>query len=131
MDIASAAIALLAPYLAKAGKSFASKVGEAAFEGTKALLAAIRGKFKADEDPYAEMTIERLEQLPEDSGRQAALASVVAEKAAQDPAFADEIKRLVEGATGGRPVGAFLTQVYGGEVGKIVNIQNAGIVNID
>jgi len=130
VDPASAAVALLAPYLAKAAGAFATKAGEAALEGTKSLLAAIRRKFSHDGDDYAAQTLQRLEERPDDKGRQSGLESVLAEKAHEDPSFAEELKKLVEASTAGQPVTNFLTQVYGGEVGKIVNIGEAGTVNI-
>jgi len=131
MDPASAAVALLAPYLAKAGEAAASKAGEAAVAGAKALLEMIRRRFGGEGDQYARQTLERLEDKPEDRGRQAALEGVLAEKAEQDGSFRTELERLVQQTTFDRPVAEFLTEVYGGEVGKIVNIGAAGTVHID
>jgi hypothetical protein len=131
MDPASAAVMLLAPYLAKFGESFAARAGEAALDGTKALFGAIRRKFSQDNDPYAQQTLDRLAQQPDDEGRQAALRSVLEEKANEDRAFAEQLLELVGKATDGQPVNNFLTQVYGGDVGKIVNIGTATTVNID
>ena len=118
MDPASLAVALIAPYLAKLGESFASSAGEAALEGTMSLLTAIRRKFTGDGDEYAKQTLERLEQRPNDDGRQSALKGVLEDKAQADNEFADELRQLVEATTGAQPVGNFLTQVYGGEVGR-------------
>jgi hypothetical protein len=131
MDPVSAAIVLLAPYLAKAGASFASKAGEAAFEATRSLLDRIRRKFDDDGDNYARTTLARLEEKPDDEGRQGALKSVLEEKAQADPAFAGDLERLVQSTVGNQAVSSFVTQVYGGEVGKIVNIANAGVVEIN
>jgi hypothetical protein len=125
MEIATAAVALLAPYLAKAGEAAAGKAGEAAVSGARALLKAIRGRFDADDDQEAKQTLEQFEQQPDDEERQAELARVLSEKAETDPDFREELQRRVDDATGGRSVNEFLTQVYGGEVGKIVNIGQA------
>jgi hypothetical protein len=128
-QLALSAVTLLVPYLAKAGESIANEAGGAAVAATKALYVAIRSRFHSDDDPYAQQTLERLEEKPDAAGRQSALASVLAEHAEEDSAFADELKRLVEEVTGGRPVDQqFLVQVYGGEVGKIVQIGHAGTV---
>jgi len=131
MDPASAAVALLAPYLAEAGTAAASRAGEAAVDGAKALLAMLRRRFSGDKDEYAQQTLTRLEEKPDDQARQAALQGVLAEKAEEDRSFRTELERLVHQTTFDRPVAEFLTEVYGGEVGKIVNIGAAGTVRID
>jgi hypothetical protein len=131
MDPVSAAVALLAPYLARAGEAAATKAGEAAVSGAKALLVMIRRRFSRDGDHYAQQTLARLEEKPEDQARQAALQGVLAEKAKEDPSFATELEQIVKQTTFDQPVAQFLTQVYGGKVGKIVNIGAAETVNID
>lgn len=131
MDPTSAAVTLLAPYLAKFGEAAASKAGEAAVNGAKALLEIIRRQFSRKGDENGRQTLERLEEKPEDSGRQADLQRVIAEHVKNDPGFAGDLNRLVQETTFNRPVGQFLTEVYGGEVGKIVNIGSAGTVHIE
>lgn len=122
MELAVAAVALLAPYLARAGESVAGEAGEAMAAAMKRLYDFVRRRFEEDNDAAARQTLERLEERPELEERQHALAGVLAEKAKSNPAFVDELRRLVYKATEGRPLNEFLTQVYGGEVGKIVNI---------
>lgn len=129
--IVTSAVALLAPYFAKAGEGLANKAGEATWEKIVALYQAIRNKFSADKDDYARMTLQRLEEKPSAEGRQKALADVLVEKAQADPEFAQELTRLVQGTTQGKDVANILTQVYGGEVGKIVNIARADDVTIN
>ncbi len=124
-------MALLAPYLASLADGYVTKAGEAAFDGTKSLMKAIRDKFAHDGDQYAEQSLQRLQDRPDDEGRQSALRSILQDKADADSAFAEDLKRLVTAVTGRQRVGSFLTQVYGGEVGKIVNIQTAGTVTLD
>lgn len=128
MEIAAAAVALLAPYLAEAGKSIAGKAGDAAAAGIAALHERLRHRFRDDDDAYAQQSLTRLEEEPADERRQRALADVLAEKAEADAAFAEELRELVGTASGGRPVNEFLVEVYGGEVGKIVQIGQAGDV---
>jgi len=132
VQIATAAAALLAPYLAKAGEAAAKKAGEAAWEKVEALYQAIRRKFAADKDDYAQKTLERLEAQPTTETRQTALADVLAEKAQADPEFAQELARLVQGAAQDKTVVQVLTQVYGeARVNKIINIAQATVVQID
>ena len=132
VQIATAAAALLAPYLAKAGEAAAKKAGEAAWEKVEALYQAIRRKFAADKDDYAQKTLERLEAQPTTETRQTALADVLAEKAQADPGFAQELARLVQGAAQDKTVVQVLTQVYGeARVNKIINIAQATVVQID
>lgn len=126
IDIAAAVVALLAPYLAKAGESMASKLGEKAVEATEALLQIIRDKFAKDKDTYAEQTLQRVEKEPEDKARQAALRGVLEEKIQADPAFAQKLTQLVSKTTQGQSLNQFLTNVYGGEVGNMTNIGTAG-----
>jgi hypothetical protein len=49
--IATAAVALLAPYLARAGEAFAGKAGAAAWATAEQIYRAIRRKLAADPDP--------------------------------------------------------------------------------
>lgn len=131
-QIATAAAALLAPYLARAAEAAAKKAGERAWEKVEALYQAIRRKFAADQDEYAQKTLQRLEAQPTAEARQAALADVLTEKAQADPDFARKLARLVQDATQDNTVVQFLTQVYGeARVGNIINIGRADVVRID
>ncbi len=92
----------------------------------KALNQAIRTKFSADKDEYAKETLKRLEEKPREESRQIALANILTEKIEADPKFKEELKQLVQDTIQGKDVAEFLTQVYGGEVGQIVNLNQAG-----
>jgi hypothetical protein len=94
--ISTAAIALLSPYLAKAGEAFAKEAGEKLAEKVGALYQAVKSKFKGD--AYAEQTLTRIEEKPEATGRQAAFQEVLVEKLEEDPDFAEVVRRLVEEA---------------------------------
>lgn len=132
IQIAMTAVAIIAPYLGQAGEAMAKTAGEKAWGKVEALYQAIRRKFAADKDDYAQKTLERLEAEPTADTRQTALADVLAEKAKSEPSFAQELARLVTGAAQDKTVVQFLTQVYGeGRVGKITNIGQAGVVQID
>ena len=94
--IATAAMALLSPYLTKAGEVLAKEAGEELVEKASALHQAIKAKFKGD--AYAEQTLARLEEKPKAKGRQAALREVLAEKLEEDPNFAQVVRRLLKEA---------------------------------
>jgi hypothetical protein len=122
MEIAAAAVALLAPYLAKAASSAAEKAGEATLDGVRALFDLVRRRFDADGDEAASSKLTALEESPEDDETQAALARVLSEKVESDPAFAEKLREAVAAATGGRSVGDFNTEVHGDVQGGIKNV---------
>jgi hypothetical protein len=86
VSLARGIVTLLVPYLAKAGDVIAGKVGEATWEGVstkvKAVHDAIRDKFY--EHPYAAQTLTRLEERPEDEGRQIAVRALLTELLGED-----------------------------------------------
>ena len=127
--LATAAIAIFAPYLAKAGAAAAQKAGEMVPEKVGALLQAIRRKFTTDQDADAEQSLKSLEAKPDSQPRQAALAEVLAEKAQADPQFARELEELVQDARTDPQVGQFLTQVYGNA--RVENLLNIGTVTTE
>ena len=94
--VAASAIVILAPYLVKAGESFAEKAGEKLAEKAGALYQAIKNKFKSDND--AEQTIALVEAKPDSKARMSALEEILTEKMKEDPNFAATINRLVEEA---------------------------------
>ncbi|MCK6630332.1 MAG: hypothetical protein L6R45_34825 [Anaerolineae bacterium] len=92
--ISVAVVALLGPYLVKAGEAFAEKAGEKLAEKVGELYQVIKKKFKGD--TYAEQTLTRVEEKPEAKGRQDALIAVLAEKMQEDTNFAEKMQRLLE-----------------------------------
>lgn len=134
-QVAGAAVTLLAPflpYLATAGAKAAEKVGtlvgEAGWQKAQELYSLVQRKFAGD--PYAEQTLARAAAVPDDSGRQAALATVIKDKALEDDVFGRQLASLTQTAMQNQGVVTFLIEVYGdGKVGKIQNFGN--IVSID
>ena len=114
--LAGQALALLGPYLAKAGGVAAEKVGVAAAKHADAILGAIRRKFGVDQDAYAEQTLAKVEEQPREEWPKQALQRIVADKAQKDPAFKAELERLLESAKQDPTTQQFLVQVYGGQV---------------
>jgi hypothetical protein len=122
MEIAAAAVALLAPYLAKAASTAAETAGEATLDGVRALFALVRRRFDDDGDEAAKSKLAALEENPEDGEAQKELARALSEKVDSDPAFADELRGAMTAATGGRSVGDFNTEVHGDVHGGIKNV---------
>jgi hypothetical protein len=123
VEVAAAVAAILGPYLARAGLPIADFAGETAVDSMKALYRAVRRRFDADSDPSARQSLSAFEEKPEDATRQEALVRALAHEVEADPQFAAELGRLVEDTTKGEPVSKFMTQVFGGEVGQIFNIE--------
>jgi hypothetical protein len=122
MEIAAAAIALLAPYLAKAASAAAETAGEATLDGVRGLFDLVRRRFDEDGDEAAKSKLAALEQNPEDDEAQEELAHVLSEKVDSDPTFAETLQGAISAATGGRSVGDFNTEVHGDVHGGIKNV---------
>ena len=88
----------------KLSEGFLKKAGEQAYNKVEELYKTVKAKFQGDS--YAEQTLQRLEQKPEDEGRKAALQGVLAEKAEEDKTFAQTLGKLVQQIeqAGGRSV---------------------------
>ena len=128
--LAGAVVAMVAPYLAEAGKAAAEKAGESAASHVGGILGVIRRKFGADDDEYAQQTLARLEEQPQAEARRRSLADLLAEKLEAEPAFREELERLVQGARRDTQTMQFLTQVYGGQVGEVFNIGSVQTLNV-
>lgn len=121
VEIVSSAVALLAPFLAKAGESAAQEAGKLGLGKVKEIYQAIVKKFSRDQDDYGQQTLKRLEEKPLEESRQRALVDVLREKAEADPGFEKALAELVEDTTQGQPVNQFVTQIFG-NVGKNVTV---------
>ena len=89
-ELATAAVALVAPYLVEGGKELAKKVGAEAGSRVVKLWDAVKGKL-AGKDALADV-----EAKPGDQRRWSAL-EVQLEKALEaDPAFREQLAKLVE-----------------------------------
>lgn len=127
--LASGVVAVLAPYLAKAGEEFAKEVGKAASSKMGDLYQAVKARLHGH--PAAAEALTDLEATPDDEDAQAALRLQLKKQMEADRAFADTLRRLLEEIGRDEQMATFLTQVYGGEVGKIINIGQAGEVLIE
>jgi hypothetical protein len=132
VEIAASVVALLSPYLAQASGALVLKASEGVAVLVGDLYDLVRGKFDSDPDSAARGALHDLEKHPSDMSKQSALEDVLSGKAKADPKFAGDLAAALHRITHGNPVDQqFLTQVYGGEVGKIINIGRADTVNID
>ncbi len=112
--LATGTVSLLVPYFAKAGKTIAEKVGKDALDivtdKTETLYEAIKNKFHGND--YANQTLKRLEEKPEDKDRQSAMKSVLKDVLSEDQQFQKMLSRLLTEAK--QSGGDNIIQIYGG-----------------
>ena len=94
MDLLTLATTVITFLALKSSEGFLQKVGERAYQKVEELVQTVRRKFQGD--AYAEQTLERLEQKPQDEARKAALQGVLAEKVEEDHEFMQALQKLVE-----------------------------------
>jgi hypothetical protein len=127
--LASGAVAALAPYLAKAGEAFAKGIGETASGKIGVLYQTLKNRFRSH--PAADESLANLEATPDDEGTRAALRHQLEKEMRADPDLADTLRQLLEEIGQDKKAATFLTQVYGGKVDKIINIDQAEDVHIE
>lgn len=106
--IATAAIGVLSPYLAKAGEVAAKKVGEDIYHALKA---------RFDKKPAAQEALADLEKAPDDGDFQAALRVQFKKLLAEDEAFAAQLQHLLQEA-GRTEAGATIIKQIAGDNAK-------------
>lgn len=114
-SIGLAAVAILGPFLTKAGEVAASKIGEDFYSWLKQ-------RFEKNPDADAQNTLAQLEKKPDSKPRRDALVETIAELAAADPSgFGAELQTRVQqvAATEGT-VGTLVGQIIAGNV-NIIN----------
>ncbi len=120
------ALAPFLPYLVKGGEkaieAVGEKVGEAGWDKAHKLYEVVQGKLSGDAD--AERALTQVAVKPESEPRRAVLAEVIEEKVQEDTAFGQQLQQVLNNIQADSQTVSFLTQVYGGEVGKIVNIKS-------
>ena len=92
IELASAAVGALAPYLSAAGQKAAQALGAEAATELRALWDWVKGKVKGG-------AAEALAEAPADAKAQAKLEGALEQVLAAEPALAAELRRLVEAAT--------------------------------
>jgi hypothetical protein len=127
--LASQALALVSPYLARVGEAAAQTAGEAAAKQAEAILGAIRRRFGDDKDAYAEQTLDKVIEQPEEEWPKQALEGILASKARQDAAFKAELEQLLQNAKQAAATQQFSVHVSGGKVRDIHQIGSVGTIN--
>jgi len=94
--IAAMTVSVIAPYLAKAGKSLAKEVGQVALDTMKAVYTSVKVALAGDS--YAQETLERVEQEPLSKSRLNALESLLEERLQADRDFAESLQGLLQEA---------------------------------
>jgi hypothetical protein len=118
-SLAASAVAVLSPYLAKAGEEFAKEAGKAAANKFGALYQFLKTRFK--KKPAAKEALADLEANPENEDAKAALRRQLTKQMNADKAFIDALRKMLDEIDQDDESHTFLTQVYGGEVGQIIN----------
>jgi hypothetical protein len=118
--IAARAIALLSPYLAQIGGAAAPGT-EAAWEKARQIHETISSRLQEEQDGYPAETLRRFEEQPE--ARRGAMRSVLQEFLDADPAFGRVLDTLLEEADRAGTGAVFAVNVFGGQVGEIINIE--------
>ena len=94
--LAASALAILSPYLIKAGGAAAQKIGEALPENAKKLWEALSAQFRAK--PGGAEAVKNMSADPTNQNALEALRSGLKEALETDPEFMDQMKRLFENA---------------------------------
>ena len=94
--LAAAALAVLAPYMIKAGEKMAEKIGETLPENAGKLWTALTGKFKGK--PAAEDAAQDLAKNPADEDAQVVFRVQLKKALAEDPEFLAALGALVKKA---------------------------------
>ena len=132
MEVVSAAIALIVPYLAGAAGAAGGAAGRAADEGVRRLWRSMIQNAEREVDGRASSALRRLRQNPTDSATQAAAVDALRALAAGDPQFLDSLRAMVREAG---PVGHDITMTTNlsgdARIGKQINIGSAGDVTIE
>lgn len=92
VDLATKAMAVLLPFVSKGAEEFASKVGDAAYEKAKTLLATLKQKWSGDEE--ATESLVRFEEKPE--RYKLVLEDILQEKLVEDHDLAVQVTWLLQ-----------------------------------
>jgi hypothetical protein len=116
--LAASAVAILTPYVSKAGKELVDTVGQLAYDHAKKLFTSLKARWS--NDPVAADTLSRFEKKPEVHGP--ALQEIVEERVQTDNELREEIDRTAQEL--GPQLNVFLKLTTGENV-TAVDIENA------
>ena len=117
--LSASAVAVLAPYLTKAGEEFSKEAGKAAANKFGAFYQFLKTRFK--KKPAAEEALADLEANPDNEDAKAALRRQLTKQMNADKTFIDTLREYLNEIDQDEKAKSFLVQVYGGEVGQIIN----------
>jgi hypothetical protein len=120
IPLAASAVAVLAPYLAKAGDEFGKETGKAIASKIGALYQALKTRF--ENKPTAREALADLEANPGNEDAKAALRLQLRKQMNADPTLVDTLRQLLGEIDQDQGSISFLTQVYGGQVTSIGQI---------
>lgn len=120
-QIAQDVLALLMPHLATIESAGTHKKYDARVETAIQLLHAIQDRFAQEKDDYATQVLERFKQQPEK--RKAGFQEEFEEILKQDSEFAQLTAQILNRSQMSDSEPTFSTQVFGGQVDNITNIQ--------
>lgn len=109
--IASTTVALLSPYLVKAGEVIANKASEAIWDKAAQLYQIVKEKFKGN--TTAEVALADLEQMPNDEDSQAALRKELKKTMQSDANFGEQLRLLLQEAGKTQQGASIITQIAG------------------
>jgi hypothetical protein len=127
--LASSIVAALASYFRKRSGRPLQETSQTTSGGVDIFYETVKTRLQAHS--AAMEALADLEAAPGDPDIQAALRLQLKKLIMADPALAHELRQMLEETMQGRQPVTFVTQVHGGEVGKIVNIGQADDVHID
>ncbi len=93
--LASQVMALLTPYLTKAGEEFVSQFGDAAFEQCKRLYDAVRARFMKEAPKDRGNAAQALDALAKDPDMASAVQTKLARILQADPDFTNTLKQIL------------------------------------
>lgn len=117
--IAAAAVALLTPYLVKAGEAVAKKAGETVWDKASELYQVLRTRFRGD--PIKESALTDLQQMPEDGDTQASLRKELKKVMQDDPRFAEQLLSILKEA-GQTETGATIISMAAGDYANQIGV---------
>ncbi len=120
VTIAASAVAILTPYLAKAGEEVSKKAVGAAWEKVSEIYQAVKGRLSQEKDEYPKEVLKRFEKEPEK--RKQAMQETLADVLEKDPDFSGKLLKMLKDADKAGAGTTFNTNIFGGEVGEIINI---------
>jgi hypothetical protein len=118
-SLAASSVAALAPYLAKAGEEFAKETGKMGANKIGVLYQVLKVHFM--NKPAANEALLDLEANPNDEDAQAALRLQLSKQLQADSTLTDTLLKLLDDIKKDQSSITFLTEVYGGTVGQIIN----------